>query len=351
MAQLRLSNLVKTFGQQNVVNQLNLEIEAGAFAALLGPSGSGKSTVLRMLAGFETPSQGSIYHGGQCLSDTHTVVPPEQRNFGMVFQSYALWPHMSVEENIGYPLVIKGVKAAEKRQKVKQAMEIVQLAPYANRQPASLSGGQRQRVALARSLVTEPQVVLLDEPLANLDRHLRATMEETFRLFHQRTGATMIYVTHDQGEAMSLADKIAVLKEGQVLQWSDPSTLYREPINAWVAQFIGRGSILSLTGVPVGKKIPAGQIQQQISEQEIAGKMPAGPATVPVLVRPESLRLAPDAGVTSRVINCVYRGERYDIELQLACGQVLLAYYQQPLAVGAQIGVSFTEGWSLEQMQ
>lgn len=169
-----------------------------------------------MLAGFEKVSSGSIFHGDRCLSNATTHVAPENRDFGMVFQSYALWPHMSVMENIAYPLTIKRVDRATKQKRIQEALAIVQLEPYADRSPAELSGGQRQRVALARSLVTEPEVILLDEPLANLDRHLRATMEETFRTFHKRTGATMVYVTHDQSEAMSLADQIAVLKMGNL---------------------------------------------------------------------------------------------------------------------------------------
>ncbi len=341
MALLSLNNVCKSFGDEQVVDNLNLKIAAGAFVALLGPSGCGKSTTLRMLAGFESVTAGSIYHGDQCLSEPGNEVPPEQRNFGMVFQSYALWPHMSVEENIGYPLRVQGVKAAHKRQRIKEALEIVQLQPYANRLPADLSGGQRQRVALARSLVTEPKVVLLDEPLANLDRHLRATMEETFRLFHKRTGATMVYVTHDQGEAMSLADQIAVMKDGKVLQWSNPEELYRQPKNAWLANFIGRGSIVQLAGVTAGQRVDKAIVQQQLANRAAQG-------ATPVLIRPESLRLHPSFGIAARVSGCVFRGERYDIELLLADGQTLLAYHSQALAIDQKIHVQCGDGWALE---
>ena len=342
MALLTLNNVSKSFAEQSVVNNLSLEIEAGAFVALLGPSGCGKSTTLRMLAGFEQVSQGSIYHGEQCLSQAGTHVPAEQRNFGMVFQSYALWPHMSVEDNIGYPLQIKGVKASEKRQRINEALEIVQLAPFAKRLPADLSGGQRQRVALARSLVTEPQVVLLDEPLANLDRHLRATMEETFRLFHQRTGSTMVYVTHDQGEAMSLADKIAVLKNGELLQWCSPSELYQQPKNAWLANFIGRGSIVQIAGAIAGQRVDRAIIQQQLLTNSVKQN------ATQVLIRPESLHLDPSEGIHARISNCIYRGERYDVELTLLDGQILQAYHQQPLIIGQHIYVQCGDGWALE---
>ncbi|HBF28670.1 ABC transporter ATP-binding protein, partial [Rhizobium sp.] len=209
-------------------------------------SGCGKTTVLRMIAGFEKPTDGSIHLGERLLSDASGVVPPEQRNMAMVFQSYALWPHMTVADNVGYPLKVRGIAGERYRVKVTNALRTVRLESYADHRPADLSGGQRQRVALARCLVTEPDVVLLDEPLANLDRHLRAEMEETFREFHARSGATMVYVTHDQAEAMALATDIAVLSDGQMMQIGRPADIYARPEGSVVGGLIGQGSIVQL---------------------------------------------------------------------------------------------------------
>ena len=343
MAHLTLNNLSKHYDDHLAVDDLSLNIKSGTFIALLGPSGCGKSTTLRMLAGFESPTSGNIYHGDQCLFDSKQQVPPELRHFGMVFQSYALWPHMNVEENVSYPLRVQGIKANQRRQRVKEALEIVQLSPYATRRPADLSGGQRQRVALARSLVTEPPVILLDEPLANLDRHLRATMEETFRLFHKRTGATMVYVTHDQGEAMSLADQIVVLKEGKMLQCSSAQQLYNNPKNTWLANFIGRGAIVNIEGVK-----PSEIVDKQTLEINLA-KPHLNLPTTAVLIRPDSITLNTVDGLSAVVINCVYRGERYDIDLMLANKQTLQAYYHQALPLGEKILLQCSHGWALEQ--
>ncbi|GEC30552.1 hypothetical protein EFR01_07230 [Sinorhizobium fredii] len=223
MAQLILNHLTKDYGSgRPAVADVSLTLRRQAFLALLGPSGCGKTTVLRMIAGFEQPSDGSISYGERRLSDAERALPPEKRNMAMVFQSYALWPHMTVAENVGYPLKVRGVSGATWRKLVGEALSLVKLTEYAERRPAELSGGQRQRVALARCLVTQPDVVLLDEPLANLDQHLRKAMEETFRAFHERSGATMVYVTHDQAEAMALATDVAVMSEGRLLQVAPP---------------------------------------------------------------------------------------------------------------------------------
>ncbi|RBP85022.1 ABC transporter ATP-binding protein [Marinomonas rhizomae] len=344
MARLILDGVEKSFHGAPVVKDLNLTIEPGEFVALLGPSGCGKSTILRMLAGFESVSEGQIIHGDECLSSMTCHVPTEERNFGMVFQSYALWPHMTVKENVAYPLKVQKTPMAERRKRVKEALEIVQLEEYADRLPAQLSGGQRQRVALARSLVTEPDVVLFDEPLANLDRHLRATMEETFRAFHKRTGATMVYVTHDQSEAMSLADKIAVLKKGQLVQWGTPQELYATPKNTWLANFIGRGSVLSVAAVAPQEYVNGAKLYElicQYSPEKTASS---------VLVRPQDIEFVSshDAALEVRVYSCIFRGERYDIELTLNDGQRLLAYSDIPMTLENQHFVRLGQAWSLE---
>lgn len=344
MARLILDGVEKSFHGAPVVKGLNLTIEPGEFVALLGPSGCGKSTILRMLAGFETVSGGQIIHGNDCLSSSTRHVPTEERNFGMVFQSYALWPHMTVKENVGYPLKVQKTPIAERNKRIKDALEIVQLEEYVDRLPAQLSGGQRQRVALARSLVTEPDVVLFDEPLANLDRHLRATMEETFRAFHKRTGATMVYVTHDQSEAMSLADKIAVLNKGQLVQWGTPQELYARPRNTWLANFIGRGSVLSVAAVAASQYVSGTNLHELIRQHS------PDKAVSSVLVRPQDIHFvsSDNSTLAASVHRCIFRGERYDIELTLNDGQRLLAYSDVPMTLASQHHVRLGQAWSLE---
>ncbi|MGN2427679.1 ABC transporter ATP-binding protein [Klebsiella electrica] len=340
MAELRLEQLSKVFGNQTVVRDLDLTIPQGAFTALLGPSGCGKTTTLRILAGLEQLSGGRLLLGDRLLADTSLHLPPEQRDMGMVFQSYALWPHMTVAENVGYPLKLRKVQGAARRQRVSEALEIVELGAYAERSPQDLSGGQRQRVALARCLVSEPQVVLLDEPLANLDRHLRATMEQTFREFHRRTGATFVYVTHDQAEAMALASHIAVMHQGALMQWGAPQQLYQQPQNAWVARFIGKGQVLSLS-IPGGSR----QLDRAVLHEGFSGGQYY--ARQSVLVRPEHVQLTAE-GLSAEVENCIYQGERYLLDLRLADGQSLSAFHHSPLRAQQSVRVQLTQGWRLE---
>lgn len=341
MARLSLNAVSKSFGDKTVVDALSLTIEPGQFVALLGPSGCGKSTILRMLAGFETVSAGDIQHGDQCLSSTKFHLPTEERNFGMVFQSYALWPHMTVMENVGYPLKIQKVDRQNYQRRVQDALDIVQLNDFKDRLPSQLSGGQRQRVALARSLVTEPDVILFDEPLANLDRHLRESMEITFREFHRRTGATMVYVTHDQAEAMALADQIAVLKDGQLMQWSTPEDLYTRPNNEWVANFIGQGSILRCQSVSGNQLLTSADVIGLLYDQtEHQGRM---------LVRPQHVDLSATSNMLQGTVReCIFRGERYDIFLVLENGDTLHAYHTEPLEIGETRQLSIQQAWTLE---
>ncbi|AMO51138.1 ABC transporter ATP-binding protein [Kosakonia oryzendophytica] len=337
MAELRLERLSKVFGGQTVVRELTLTLPQGAFTALLGPSGCGKTTTLRILAGLEQLSAGRLLLGERLLADTRTHVPPEQRDMAMVFQSYALWPHMTVAENVGYPLKLRKVQGAARQKQVMAALEVVELGAYAARSPQELSGGQRQRVALARCLVSEPQIVLLDEPLANLDRHLRATMEQTFREFHRRTGATFVYVTHDQAEAMALASHIAVMHQGELKQWGAPQALYQHPHNAWVARFIGKGSVLSLA-TPAGvRQLDSALLHEGFGVGE----------RQQVLIRPEHVQVA-DNGLRAEVESCVYQGERYMLDLRLHDGQTLSAFHHSPLPLQQTVSVRLTQGWRLE---
>lgn len=339
MAELSLESLSKTFGDQTVVRDLSLTIPEGAFTALLGPSGCGKTTTLRILAGLERLSSGRLTLGNRLLADAVTHLPPEARNMGMVFQSYALWPHMTVAENVGYPLKLKKVNGAARHKQVLAALEVVELAAYADRSPQDLSGGQRQRVALARCLVSEPQVVLLDEPLANLDRHLRATMEQTFREFHRRTGATFVYVTHDQAEAMALASHIAVMHRGELMQWGTPQELYQQPHSAWVAGFIGKGSVLNLASATQDRHLDGIQLHHGLSVSDGVRH--------PVLVRPEHVEIG-ESGLAATVENCIYQGERYLLALRLADGQPLTAFHHLPLREQQHTAVRLHQGWRLE---
>ena len=342
MAKLILHKLCKDYGTgKPAVNDVSIDIREGGFLALLGPSGCGKTTVLRMIAGFETPSDGSILLGERVLADASGVIPPEKRNMAMVFQSYALWPHMTVADNVGYPLKVRGISGARYRDAVADALKAVRLEAYAERRPADLSGGQRQRVALARCLVTAPDVVLLDEPLANLDRHLRQEMEETFREFHARSGATMIYVTHDQAEAMALATDVAVMSEGRLLQVAPPAEIYARPEGRLVGGLIGQGAILALPEDGAGRRdLGWDDLQPRLLAQ------PSGGPMMDVLVRPQDVMLGTD-GVPAEVDGVLFEGERYALRLTLAGGQHLKAYSRVACQKGERVAAKILSGWRL----
>ncbi|WP_279029134.1 ABC transporter ATP-binding protein [Gibbsiella quercinecans] len=235
MKKLELKNIQKAYGQQCVIPHVDLTVEEGEFVVFVGPSGCGKSTLLRMIAGLESVTQGEILLNGKALNGVH----PSEREVAMVFQSYALYPHMSVEKNMGFPLKMAGMAKAAIAQSVRQTAENLQLTPLLNRLPGELSGGQRQRVAIGRAIVRRPQLFLFDEPLSNLDAKLRSEMRTYLKQLHQQMKATMIYVTHDQVEAMTLADKIVVLNQGRIEQIGSPEALYQQPANQFVAAFIG----------------------------------------------------------------------------------------------------------------
>jgi putative spermidine/putrescine transport system ATP-binding protein len=236
----RYENVSKSYGNVAVVKDLNFDIRRGEFLSLLGPSGSGKTTTLMMLAGLQSPTSGHI------LLDNMPIegIPPHKRNIGVVFQNYALFPHMTVAENLAYPLKARRMGREEIARRVRRGLEMVQLQSLAQRRPSELSGGQQQRVALARALVFEPSIVLLDEPLGALDRQLRESMQLELKQLHRETGVTMVYVTHDQGEAMTMSDRVAVFSEGKLLQCASPKDLYDRPDNAFVAEFVGENNRL-----------------------------------------------------------------------------------------------------------
>ncbi|OWO95983.1 ABC transporter ATP-binding protein [Rhizobium esperanzae] len=339
MAKLILNRVAKDFGTgRAAVSGFSLDVREGGFLALLVPSGCGKTTVLRMIAGFETPSDGSIHLGERLLADAAQSLPPEKRNMAMVFQSYALWPHMNVADNVGYPLKVRGISGAAYRAKVCEALSTVRLADYAGRRPADLSGGQRQRVALARCLVTSPDIVLLDEPLANLDRQLKQEMEETFREFHQRSGATMIYVSHDQSEAMALATDVAVMSEGRLLQVAPPAEIYARPEGRIVGGLIGRGAILTLPVMVGERQLEWDELQNTLQAANTDG--------ADILVRPEDVIIGGE-GASATVESVLFEGERYAVKLTLGNGQTLRAYSRVAVETGETVRIVIRSGWRL----
>lgn len=341
MARLILDGVTRRYGDDRpAVDGLFLDVAPGTFLALLGPSGCGKTTTLRLIAGFEAPDEGRILFGERLLADRRHAVPPEERDMAMVFQSHALWPHMSVADNAGYPLKVRGVSGADYQKRVAAALEAVELGAFRDRRPADLSGGQKQRVALARCLVTDPKVILFDEPLASLDRHLKASLEATFRDFHRRTGATIVYVTHDQGEAMALADQVAVMSRGRVVQIGSPQSIYRHPENADVAGLIGQGVILELTGSGSGE-------DRELPAAAIAGLLASGHGSpVRVLIRPEDIADDP-GGEVFTVADSVFRGERYMLELTHSAGHRMFAFSQEAKAPGTAVRKLIRRAWRL----
>ncbi len=247
---VRFEKVDKSYdGEILVVKDLNVDVPQGEFLTLLGPSGSGKTTTLMMLAGFETPTSGEIYLEGEPIS----TIPPYKRGIGMVFQNYALFPHMTVSENLSFPLEVRKLSKSDTEEKVKKALSMVELDAFGSRMPMQLSGGQQQRVALARALVFEPRLVLMDEPLGALDKKLREQMQYEIKHIHERIGITVVYVTHDQSEALTMSNRIAVFNDGKIQQISTPDVLYEKPDNAFVAQFIGennqiKGKVKSING-------------------------------------------------------------------------------------------------------
>jgi ABC-type Fe3+/spermidine/putrescine transport system ATPase subunit len=264
---LTLNGLTKAYGRLTVVDDVNLTLEEGEFVSLLGPSGCGKTTTLRMIAGFVDPTGGSISVDGKVLSAPGAVVPPERRGMSMIFQSYAIWPNMTVEENVAFGLKLRKLSSSEVKQRVGEILEVVKLNTLAHRYPAELSGGQQQRVALARAIVVKPSVLLLDEPLSNLDANLREEMRFEIRRLHDEFRITTVYVTHDQGEAMATSDRIAVMNAGRIEQVDAPHLLYTRPRTRFVAGFVGRTNLLDariegrdlvLGGVNLGPAARAG---------------------------------------------------------------------------------------------
>ena len=318
-------------GENLIVKDLNLDIRKGEFLTLLGPSGSGKTTSLMMLAGFETPTAGEITLAGKRLNN----VPPHKRDIGMVFQNYALFPHMTVAENLAFPLSVRGMSKADVGEKVKRSLSMVQLDAFAGRYPAQLSGGQQQRVALARALVFEPQLVLMDEPLGALDKQLREHMQMEIKHIHQRLGVTVVYVTHDQSEALTMSDRVAVFHQGEIQQIAPPRELYESPRNTFVAQFIGEnnrfaGELIERTGDTCTVQLGRGE-----KVQALAVNVGQPGDAVSLSIRPERIRLnnaaeGCDNRFSGRVSEFIYLGDHVRVRLEV-CGKTDF-FVKQPIA-------------------
>jgi iron(III) transport system ATP-binding protein len=289
MTAIRIHDISKRFDGAVALDRVSLQIEAGEMFFLLGPSGCGKTTLLRVLAGFVEPDAGDVFFAEERI----TSLPPRSRGAGMVFQTYALWPHLSVTRNVAYGLQVRGVAKAEIARRVEQALKLVRMEGFGERRPTQLSGGQQQRVALARALVIEPRVLLLDEPLSNLDARLRDEMREEIRRLHRETGLTMVYVTHDQKEALSLANRIAVMQTGKLVQLGPPLELYQRPANRFVAGFLGDcnfipGKVKDGTNTERAVETPLG-----ILVGHATGDAPKPGVEVVCAIRPQDLTLEP----------------------------------------------------------
>ena len=318
---VEFKGICKSFdGESYVVNDINLEIPRGEFLTLLGPSGSGKTTCLMMLAGFLSPTRGEILVDGKQVMD----IPPHKRTFGMVFQNYALFPHMTVAKNLAFPLEVRGIEKSRRDELVQRALELVQLQDFGDRRPSQLSGGQQQRIAIARALVYEPDLVLMDEPLGALDRRLREEMQYEIRRIQDKVGVTMVYVTHDQGEAMVMSDRIAVFESGQIKQLASPVTLYEEPTDTFVASFIGENNQLKGEVIEIGDSLCTVDVNgTRIEATQVDESLKPGDSAV-LVIRPERVSIhnteADFSNVhRAEVINLTFVGDHLRVQLR-TCG-------------------------------
>jgi spermidine/putrescine ABC transporter ATP-binding subunit len=342
--ELALSGLTKTYGSSTAVENFTLRIGAGEMVALLGPSGCGKTTTLRMIAGLVEPTEGDVLIDGHCV----THIPVHRRNIGMLFQNYALFPHLSVAENVAFGLQMRGLSKAAIRPKVAAALSLVRLADYADRLPSALSGGQQQRVALARAIVIEPNLLLLDEPLGALDRNLRESMQVEIRQIQKRLGITAVLVTHDQEEALTMADRVVIMRDGHIEQAGTPEEIYGRPASRFVASFIGTSNFLC--GSVVGRHGDSLQVRLAGPGQVLVPWPDDGRADVLISVRPEAVALAafdgttsaPEDGAPATVQQIVYRGQTTHVHMQLADGEPFVAFL--PNRQGETAGQVFTVG-------
>jgi putative spermidine/putrescine transport system ATP-binding protein len=313
---IHFNRVSKSFGSSRVIDELTLDIATGELVSLLGPSGSGKTTLLMMLAGFEATSAGEIWLDGRRIDS----LPPHRRGLGVVFQNYALFPHLSVSANVAFPLEMRSVGRREIAERVRRVLDMVQLTAMADRKPSQLSGGQQQRVALARALVFEPSVVLMDEPLGALDKKLREQMQLDIRALHQRLGLTIVFVTHDQSEALTMSDRIAVFNQGKIEQIGTPREIYDHPATRFVAEFIGETNLVEGVVKRVeGQLALVATSQGNILEVHASSRLESG-QKVHVSVRPERVALNPlptsnTNSFSSQIVDCVYHGDHLRVLL------------------------------------
>ncbi|MDI5983234.1 ABC transporter ATP-binding protein [Halomonas sp. M4R5S39] len=343
MSYLSLTSLTKCYGRTTAAEDITLEIEKGEFVSLLGPSGCGKTTTLQMIAGFVEPTRGRILMDGEDI--THRK--PNERGIGIVFQSYALFPHMTVVENVRFGLEMRRVPAAESRQRVGEVLELVHLDQLKDRYPRELSGGQRQRVALARALVIQPPLLLLDEPLSNLDAKLREDMQIELRNIQQQVGTTTLMVTHDQSEALSLSDRVVVMNQGRVVQVDEPFNAYERPSDAFVSSFVGKTNLL--TGL-IGKR-QGDQTAIRLGDATLELTLD-GPRTsnqVQISIRPEKLELTDCASgkLKGRVKTRLFLGNHWLYQIDSSAGELFITQPnlgKRGVAVGDDVGVSWSPG-------
>ncbi|WP_133646190.1 ABC transporter ATP-binding protein [Paraburkholderia flava] len=348
MSFLTLTDLTKSFGDLYAVVDVNLSVEKGEFVSLLGPSGCGKTTTLQMIAGFVDATRGRISLDGRDI----TQMKPNRRGLGVVFQSYALFPHMSVAENVSFGLEMRGVDKAERTDRIREALSLVRLDTLAHRFPRELSGGQRQRVALARAIVIAPPVLLLDEPMSNLDAKLREDMQFELRTIQRKIGTTTIMVTHDQSEALSISDRVVVMEAGRITQIDTPYHAYERPENLFVSQFIGKANMLAGTITARDGDAICIDLGHDLAETGRTAQLPMRERavnvgdTVTLCIRPEKLRLcAPGSGrLSATVTSRFFLGSQWLYRVDSTLGEVLVCCQNEgnePLAEGAPVGIDW----------
>ncbi len=334
---IRVNSVHKSFGDHIAVSDVSFDVPENAFFCIVGPSGCGKSTLLRLIAGLETPDQGRIALDGEIVFGDRVDLAPEDRQVGVVFQSYALWPHLSVAQNVAFPYEAKGSPRPVAMQNAAEHLKTVSLSDYSDHKPEALSGGQRQRVALARCLAGNARTVLMDEPLANLDPHLRHAMEAELRAFHNRSGVTTLFITHDQREAMALADIMAVMEAGRFLQIGTPQEIYERPVNKTVARFIGRGALID-ADVSSGRARIFGQ------EVPVDGD---GAGNRTIFVRPRHVAAGME-GWPAQITSVAYRGGHWEATATgPGTDAEMMLDLTQPVEVGERVHLAFTGGWVL----
>ncbi len=345
-APVKIQELAKHYGAIKANDNVNLDIEGGEFMTLLGPSGSGKTTTLKMVAGFVEPTSGSVMIDNKVVTE-----PPHKRDIGMVFQNYALFPHMTAAQNVAFPLRMRSVPTQERDERVKNALAMVDLADRMDQLPRQLSGGQQQRVALARALVFEPRVVLMDEPLGALDKKLRENLQLQIRAIQQDLDITMIYVTHDQEEALVMSDRIAVFNNGKIVQVGTGEALYERPETRFVADFIGESNIFGGRLDADGSHLKSGDLSLAVPATMIASSTPAA-----LVVRPERMRLnrlgtdlQGSNSLEAKVKDIIYLGSERKYELEHANGTVLIARHQVGRSnITPEIGENILVSWKIE---